>query len=92
MSLENTFKALSDVNRREILSLLKKNSMTAGDLAAKFDMSNATISYHLQILVDSNLITFRKEKNYRIYSLNASIFEELINYILSFKKEDFNEK
>lgn len=66
--------------------------MTAGDLASKFDMSNATISYHLQILVDANLITFRKEKNYRIYSLNASIFEELINYILSFKKEDFNEK
>lgn len=92
MSLENTFKALSDPKRREILNLLKEKSMTAGDLAEKFDMTNATMSYHLQILVDADLIVFEKEKNYRIYSLNASIFEELINYVLSFKEEENNEK
>jgi ArsR family transcriptional regulator len=92
MSLENTFKALSDPTRREILNLLKEKNMTAGELAEKFDMTNATMSYHLQILVDAGLIFFEKEKNFRIYSLNASVFEELLNYILSFKKEDKNEK
>lgn len=92
MSLEDTFKALSDPKRREILNLLKERSMTAGELAEKFDMTNATMSYHLQILIDAGLIVFEKEKNYRIYSLSASIFEELINYVFSFKEEDNNEK
>ncbi len=92
MSLEDTFKALSDPKRRDILNLLKERSMTAGELAEKFDMTNATMSYHLQILIDAGLIVFEKEKNYRIYSLSASIFEELINYVFSFKEEDNNEK
>lgn len=92
MSLEDTFKALSDSKRRDILNLLKERSMTAGELAEKFDMTNATMSYHLQILIDAGLIVFEKEKNYRIYSLSASIFEELINYVFSFKEEDNNEK
>lgn len=92
MSLEDTFKALLDPKRRDILNLLKERSMTAGELAEKFDMTNATMSYHLQILIDAGLIVFEKEKNYRIYSLSASIFEELINYVFSFKEEDNNEK
>lgn len=92
MSLEDTFKALSDPKRRDILNLLKERSMTVGELAEKFDMTNATMSYHLQILIDAGLIVFEKEKNYRIYSLSASIFEELINYVFSFKEEDNNEK
>lgn len=91
MSLEKTFKALADKNRREILNLLKKKSMTAGEIAENFDMTNATLSYHLQILKDADLIFDEKDKNFRVYSLNASVFEEVLNYFFNFM-EDKNEK
>ena len=58
-----TFKALSDPVRRDILTLLKEGSMSAGDIAAQFDMTAATISYHLKILKKSGLVCETKEKN-----------------------------
>lgn len=91
MSLEKTFKALADKNRREILNLLKRKSMTAGEILENFDMTNATLSYHLQILKDADLIFDEKDKNFRIYSLNASVFEEVLAYVFNFM-EDENEK
>ena len=72
MGFAETFKALSDPVRRDILTLLKEGSMSAGDIAAQFDMTAATISYHLKILKKSGLVCETKEKNYIYYSLNIS--------------------
>lgn len=81
---QNTFKALSDNVRREILDMLKEKSMSAGEIAACFDMTQATVSYHLSILKKADLIRERKHKNYIYYELNASVFQELMMYISQF--------
>lgn len=85
MAFADTFKALSDPARREILELLKNGKMSAGDIAAKFDMTNATISYHLSILKKADLVNETRQKNFIFYELNASIFEELMLWISQFK-------
>ena len=85
MAFADTFKALSDPARREILELLKSGQLSAGDIAAKFDMTNATISYHLSILKKADLISESRQKNFIFYELNASIFEELMLWISQFK-------
>ena len=64
MSFANTFKALSDPVRREILQLLKSGRMSAGEIGSHFDMTGATISYHLNILKKADLVWEAKEKNY----------------------------
>ena len=90
MALELTFKALSDVNRREILCLLRQGSLNAGELAEHFEMTPATLSYHLALLKKAGLIVEKREKNFRQYSLNTSVFEEVLAYVYSFqsKKEE----
>lgn len=85
MLLQQTFKALSDPIRREILEMLKEGALSAGEIANKFDMTQATISYHLSILKKANLVYERKEKNYIYYDLNASVFEEMILWFKQFK-------
>ena len=67
MGFAETFKALSDPARREILTLLKDGRLSAGEIGAHFDMTGATISYHLSILKKSGLIFEQKEKNYIYY-------------------------
>ncbi len=88
MNLEKTFKALADKNRREILNMLRNGPLSAGDISDKFNMSKATTSYHLSILKEANLIVDNKDKNFIIYSLNASIFEEVVGYIMNFLERD----
>ena len=83
MGFNDTMKALSDPTRREILDLLKKGSMTAGEIGEKFDMTGATISHHLSQLKKSGLITESREKNFIHYSLNASVLEEVLLWINS---------
>jgi len=85
MAFADTFKALSDPARREILELLKSGQLSAGDIAAKFDMTNATISYHLSILKKADLVRESREKNFIFYELNASVFEELMLWFSQFK-------
>lgn len=85
MSLNTTMKALSDPTRREILNNLKSGSMTAGGIAAKFDMTAATVSHHLATLKKADLIRERKYKNYIYYSLNASVLEEVLLWIEALK-------
>ena len=94
MGFAETFKALSDPVRREILILLKAGSMSAGDIAAQFDMTAATISYHLKILKKSGLVYEPKEKNYIYYSLNISVVEEVMLWLAELKgeSEDDEEK
>lgn len=85
MAFQDTFKALSDPVRREILEMLKKGNMPAGDIAQKFDMTGATISYHLSILKKADLIRESRQKNFIYYELNASVFEELLLWFSQFK-------
>lgn len=81
----DTFKALSDPVRLEILNLLRSGRMNAGEIAEQFDLSKATISHHLKILKDQDLIYEEKEKNFIYYELNTSVFEEILTWIVKFK-------
>ena len=81
MGFSDTMKALSDPVRREILNLLKGGRMTAGDIAGRFDMTNATVSYHLSQLKKAGLVFESREKNYIYYSLNASVLEEVLLWL-----------
>ncbi|WP_138160345.1 autorepressor SdpR family transcription factor [Peptoniphilus catoniae] len=92
MNFEKTFKALGDKNRREILLMLKGGRMSAGEIAENFNMTKATLSYHLSLLKDAGLVIDTREKNFIYYSLNASVFEELVGNILNFIEGDGNEK
>ena len=85
MSFTETMKALSDPGRREILNLLKGGSMTAGDIAARFEMTGATVSYHLSQLKKAGLIFESREKNFIRYSLNASVLEEVLLWLQELK-------
>ncbi|MBO7373023.1 MAG: winged helix-turn-helix transcriptional regulator [Oscillospiraceae bacterium] len=85
-------KALSDPARREILNMLKGGRMTAGDIAGRFDMTGATVSYHLSQLKKAGLIFESREKNYIYYSLNASVLEEVLLWIQSLKGAEEHEE
>jgi DNA-binding transcriptional ArsR family regulator len=80
------FKALNDVTRREILELLKEKDLTAGDIADSFDISKPSISHHLDILKRADLIASEKKGQYVIYSINTTIMEDVLQWILTFKK------
>ncbi len=86
MGFQETFRALGDPARREILTLLRSGKMSAGDIAAHFDMTGATISYHLSQLKKAGLISEQREKNYIYYQLNASVFEEIVLWLSDFKE------
>ena len=72
----------------ELEEYAKKGKMSAGDIAANFDMTQATVSYHLSILKKADLLFETREKNYIYYELNTTVFEDLINWMMSFKKEE----
>ena len=80
------FKALNDVTRREILEILKEKDLTAGDIAASFDISKPSISHHLEILKRADLIASVKKGQFVIYSINTTIMEDVLQWILTFKK------
>ena len=92
MSFAETFKALSDPVRREILQLLKNGRMSAGDIGSHFDMTGATVSYHLKILKKADLVWEKKEKNFIFYELNTSVLEELMLWISDLKGEKDDDK
>ncbi|MCR5609083.1 MAG: autorepressor SdpR family transcription factor [Lachnospiraceae bacterium] len=85
MGFAETFKALSDPVRRDILTLLKNGRMSAGEIGSNFDMTGATISYHLSILKKADLIRETKVKNYIYYELNTSVVEELMHWLSELK-------
>ena len=87
MGFAETFKALSDPVRREILMLLKKQRLSAGEIGSNFDMTGATISYHLNILKKAGLIFEQKEKNFIYYELNTSVVEEVMLWLSDLKGE-----
>ncbi len=91
MSFAETFKALSDPVRRDILTLLKKGSLSAGEIGSHFDMTGATISYHLSILKKADLIFESKQKNFIYYELNTTVLEEVMLWLADLKGGNNNE-
>ena len=81
MALSDTFKAISDPIRRQILEMLKEEKKSAGDIASKFNLTNATVSYHLSQLKKADLIIETKDKNFIFYELNVSVFEDVLVWI-----------
>jgi DNA-binding transcriptional ArsR family regulator len=88
MGFAETFKALSDPVRREILLMLRSGRRSAGEIGSKFDMTGATISYHLSQLKKADLVFETKEKNFIYYDLNTSVFEEVMLWFAQFSKGD----
>jgi DNA-binding transcriptional ArsR family regulator len=80
------FKALNDATRREILELLKEKELAAGEIADHFNISKPSISHHLDILKQADLITSEKKGQFIIYSINTTIMEDVLQWILTFKK------
>ena len=87
MSLQTTLKALSDPIRREILNLLKAGRMSAGEIADHFPVTGASISRHLSVLKDADLIRDTREGKFIYYDLNASVLEEIMLWITELKGE-----
>ncbi len=81
MGMNETFKAISDPVRRDILSMLRGGRKSAGEIAEHFDLTGATVSYHLAKLKSADLISEEKYKNYIYYELNTSVFEEVLTWI-----------
>ena len=87
MGIQHTLKALSDPIRREILNLLKNGRMSAGDIVDHFEVTGASISRHLSVLKDADLITDTRDGKYIFYELNASVLEEIMLWITDLKGE-----
>ena len=85
VAFAETFKALSDPVRRRILELLKNGRLSAGEIGSHFDMTGATISYHLGILKKADLVLESREKNFIYYELNTSVLEEIMLWISELK-------
>lgn len=91
MGIHNTLKALADPIRREILNLLKKRKMSAGEITDHFEVTGASISRHLSVLKDAGLIRDEREGKFIIYELNASVLEEIMLWITDLKGDTNND-
>lgn len=87
MSLQNTLKALADPIRREILNMLRNGKMTAGEIADKFDVTMASVSRHLSVLKDADLIRDTRDGKYIIYEINTSVLEDVMLFITQLRGE-----
>jgi DNA-binding transcriptional ArsR family regulator len=83
--MNSLFKALNDQTRRDILDLLKTRNMSAGEIADQFNISKPSISHHLDILKAAGLISSEKKGQFVIYSINTTIMEDLLQWLLTFK-------
>ena len=83
MGMSETLKAISDPVRRDILNMLKKDKKSAGEIAERFNLTGATVSYHLSQLKKADLVTESKYKNFIYYELNTSVFEDVLTWIYS---------
>jgi DNA-binding transcriptional ArsR family regulator len=80
------FKALNDATRREILEMLKDGNLTAGEIADRFDISKPSISHHLDLLRQADLVSSVKEGQYIYYSLNTTVMDEMLKWFVQFTK------
>ena len=78
------FKALNDATRRDILEMLKEKDLTAGEIADRFNISKPSISHHLDLLRQAGLVVSVKEGQFVSYSLNTTVMDEMLQWILQF--------
>ncbi|MEM6523971.1 MAG: autorepressor SdpR family transcription factor [Bacteroidota bacterium] len=83
-----TFKALNDPTRREILKLLRKGEMTAGEIADHFDMGKPSISHHLDILRQGGLVTSSKNGQFMVYTLNTTVLDDIMTWFINLKNDE----
>ncbi|NHM33758.1 autorepressor SdpR family transcription factor [Neobacillus terrae] len=90
--MNETFKALSDPTRRKILDLLKESDLTAGEISGHFNMSKPSISQHLKILKNAGLVQDVKKGQFVVYSLNTTIFQDIISWAFNFTDDQKENK
>ena len=81
MGINETLKAISDPVRRDILSMLNDGKKSAGEIGEHFNLTGATVSYHLAKLKQAGLVAEEKQKNFIYYELNTSVFEDVLRWI-----------
>lgn len=91
-SLTAAFKAIADPTRREILHLLRKEEMTAGDVAARFDMTKPTMSHHFSVLKEAGLVSSRREGQTIWYALNTTVLEDVLAWTMDMARGAKGEK
>ncbi|MBA2175825.1 winged helix-turn-helix transcriptional regulator [Halobacillus locisalis] len=84
--MNSVFKALADPTRREILIMLQKDNLTAGEISENFNISKPSISHHLSLLKNADLIISERNGQRIYYSLNTTVFQDIVNWVLNFKK------
>ena len=92
MGFQETFKALGDPTRREILHILRNGAKTAGEIGSHFDMTAATISHHLSVLKAAGLVTDDKRGKWIYYEMNLSVLDEITGWVASLKGGTGDEK
>ena len=92
MGMQQTLRALADPTRREILNLLKKGRLSAGEIGEHFSVSAAAVSRHLSVLKEADLITDTREGKCIFYQLNASVLEEILLWLAELKGEESHDK
>lgn len=90
--MNNLFKALNDATRREILELLKEKDLTAGEISDHFNISKPSISHHLDILKQAGLVDAEKAGQFITYSLNTTVVDEILKWIVALKKPEIQLK
>ena len=83
--MNSIFKALNDPTRREILELLQEGDLSAGEIAEHFHISWPSISHHLDLLKQADLVRMRKEGQFVYYSLNTTVVDDIIKWLMQFK-------
>ena len=91
MSFQSTMKALSDPIRREILELVRRERLSAGDICKHFDITDAAISRHLSVLKEADLVRDEREGKFIYYELNTSVLEEIMLFIADLKGDNKND-
>jgi ArsR family transcriptional regulator, arsenate/arsenite/antimonite-responsive transcriptional repressor len=89
--VNDIFKALGDPTRRKILNLLREKDLTAGEIADNFNMTKPSISNHLNILKNADLVMSDKKGQYVYYSLNTTVFQEIIQFLFDLSKKGEND-
>jgi len=85
--MNSLFKALNDPTRREILEMLKDGDMTAGDIADRFNMTKPSISHHLTLLKQADLVIDIRKGQFIYYSLNATVLDDIVKWFMQFDKK-----
>jgi DNA-binding transcriptional ArsR family regulator len=86
--MNESFKALSDPTRRQILKLLREKDMTAGEIADRFHMTKPSISHHLNALKQAGLVSDERRGQHIVYSLNTTVVQEVMGWLLGLMKQE----